>query len=141
MNYGGVIMFLNQLNEDQKEMFLQLCYYAVMADGQFDQLEMETISRLCYEMMIPNHMPDTTEPLADVLETLQETCSPQEIRIIIFELMLLLRSDGTYNEAEQEFLDYVVSSIQLSYTTFKNLDDLTQKLVDLTADINKEIEG
>lgn len=132
-------MFLNQLNEDQKELFLELCYHAVMADGNFDQQEMETMPRLCYEMMIPNHMPDTENSLATVLDEILESSSAQEINIIVFELMLLLKSDGNYNDGEKEFIEYVVSTLQLSFLKFENLDTLANRYLLLTNEINDEI--
>ncbi len=133
-------MFLNQLKDNHKELFLQLCNFAIMSDGSFDQLEKESLPRLCYEMMLPNHIPNTNEPLDSVLEKLLASCSKQELNIILFEIILLLKSDGPYNDAESEFLDYVVNALQISDEKFVKMDLLTEKYNIIASEIADEIE-
>ena len=114
-------MFLNQLNENEKELYLELCAHAVMADDVFAPDEMESIALICYELMIPNHMPDNDEPVQDILDKLNLIASKQQKNIMILELILLLKKDGTLDAAETDFLEQVRVGLEVSEEKFTSL--------------------
>lgn len=136
-------MFLNQLSEDEKELFLDLCGHAVVIDGEFEIEEMEAIARCCYEMMVPNHMPDTEQPLGYILSELNSTASRQEINIIIIELIMLLKQDGAYEQKEIEFLNKVTEILGISEEKFEKLEKLADSYIilrnEMTDEISKEV--
>ena len=134
-------MFLNQLNEDQKELFLQLCSHAVMADDVFEVDEMESIALFCHEMMIPNHMPDMEEPFDSVLEKINETASAQQKNIMILELILLLKKDGTLDETEKYFLSTVKTELGVSNDKYFALDGLANIYLSLYNELNRTIDN
>lgn len=114
-------MFLNQLNENEKELYLELCAHAVMADDVFAPDEMESIALICHELMIPNHMPDNDEPVQDILDKLNLIASKQQKNIMILELILLLKKDGTLDAAETDFLEQVRVGLEVSEEKFTSL--------------------
>ncbi len=121
-NIGGIpTMFLNQLNENEKELYLELCAHAVMADDVFAPDEMESIALICHELMIPNHMPDNDEPVQDILDKLNLIASKQQKNIMILELILLLKKDGTLDAAETDFLEQVRVGLEVSEEKFTSL--------------------
>ena len=121
-NIGGIpTMFLNQLNEKEKELYLELCAHAVMADDVFAPDEMESIALICHELMIPNHMPDNDEPVQDILDKLNLIASKQQKNIMILELILLLKKDGTLDAAETDFLEQVRVGLEVSEEKFTSL--------------------
>ena len=136
-------MFLNQLSEDEKELFLDLCGHAVVIDGEFEIEEMEAIARCCYEMMVPNHMPDTEQPLGYILSELNSTASRQEINIIIIELIMLLKQDGAYEQKEIEFLNKVTEILGVSEEKFEKLEKFADSYIilrnEMTDEISKEV--
>ena len=121
-NIGGIpTMFLNQLNENEKELYLELCAHAVMADDVFAPDEMESIALICHELMIPNHMPDNDEPVQDILDKLNLIASKQQKNIMILELILLLKKDGTLDATETDFLEQVRVGLEVSEEKFTSL--------------------
>lgn len=53
-------MFLNQLNQENKELFLKLCVIGVSYNGAFEQEEREMICAYYREMNIPENIPEAT---------------------------------------------------------------------------------
>ncbi len=107
-------MFLNQLNENEKELYLELCAHAVLADDVFAPDEMESIALICHELMIPNHMPDNEQPVQDILDNLNLIASKQQKNIMLLELILLLKKDGVLDAAETVFLEQVRIGLEIS---------------------------
>lgn len=119
-------MFLNQLNQDEKELFLELAANAVMANGVFEQEEMETVARLCYEMMVPNHLPDTEKPLDKILDEINEIATAQEKNMILFELIMLLRADEEADTKELNLTGYVAYKLDITDDKSNHLHSLAR---------------
>lgn len=134
-------MFLNQLNENLKELFLQLCSHAVMADDVFEVDEMESIAHFCYEMMIPNHMPDMDAPLDSVIDSINQLASPQQKNIIMFELIVLLKRDGVLDETEKLFLSTVKTEFGIKNDKYFALDSLANIYLSLYNEITRTIDN
>ncbi len=122
-------MFLNQLKDNQKELFLSLCAHAVMADGVFVFEEMESIALYCHEMMIPNHMPDTELPLDDILDELSRITSRQEKNIIVTELLMLFKSDNDYAEGEKAMMNKVLAKFEFETEKYNALEQLVDEYI------------
>ena len=119
-------MFLNQLNAEEKELFLELAANAVQANGVFEQDEMETVARLCYEMMVPNHLPNTEKPLDQILNEINEIATAQEKNMILFELIMLLRSDEEADQKELNLSGYVAYKLDISDDKSNHLHSLAR---------------
>ncbi len=133
-------MFLNQLGEKEKELFLSLCAYAAMADGEFEFDEMESIAVYCHEMMMPNHLPDTSEPLETVLDNIVKLASPQEKNIVVLELLLMFKKEGNYKEVEKKFMDTVVNRLAVTAEKYEEISDLTDEYLHICHRVCQAIE-
>lgn len=51
-------MLLNALQEKNRELFLEVCVHAAMANKVLEKEEQEMIFAYCREMNIPEHIPD-----------------------------------------------------------------------------------
>lgn len=134
-------MFLNQLSEMEKELYLELCAHAVAADGEFSPEEMEAIALYCYEMMIPNHLPDTDEPLESVLDEINRISSKQVKNIIAFELILLLKHDGAFDKKEKSFINIVIEKLGLNEEKYNRLEGLVNLHIALSNELDKAINN
>lgn len=134
-------MFLNQLNENEKELFLDLCGHAVVVDGDFELEEMEAIARCCYEMMLPNHMPDTEQPLGYILSEINTEASVQEINIIVLELIFLLKKDGEFENKEKRFMNTLTDILGVSQEKYTRLLSLAESYIEIHAELEKEINS
>ncbi len=140
-NGGRTVMFLNQLNDNEKELYLQLCAYAVMADDVFAADEMESIALICHEMMLTNHMPDTEEHLDSILDKLNIIASRQQKNIMILELMLLLKRDGVLDESEVAFLEHVKDMFEISDEKYTALYSLSEIYLSVYKQLSENING
>ena len=119
-------MFLNQLNENNKERFLNLCGHAIMADNVVEPEEMEYLALCCYEMEIPNQLPDISESLDDIISDISKDATAYEKKIIAFELIRLFKYDGSYDEEEKTFMQPILNKLEISAETH----DILEKLAD-----------
>lgn len=134
-------MFLNQLNENEKELYLELCAHAVMADDVFAPDEMESIALICHELMIPNHMPDSEQPVQDILDNLNIIASKQQKNIMMLELILLLKKDGNLDITETDFLDQVRIGLEISPEKYTSLYGLANIYLTLQKELNYAIDN
>ncbi len=119
-------MFLNELGEKDKELFLNLCGHAIMADDVVEPEEMEYLALCCHEMEMPNQLPDISESLEEILDGITENSNAYERKIIIFELIRLFKYDNSYDEEEKAFMKPVLTKLGIS----KEVHDKLEKLAD-----------
>ena len=119
-------MFLNELGEKDKELFLNLCGHAIMADDVVKPEEMEYLALCCHEMEMPNQLPDISESLEDILDGITENSNAYERKIIVFELIRLFKYDNSYDEEEKAFMKPVLTKLGIS----KEVHDKLEKLAD-----------
>ncbi len=98
-------MYLNRLNPEQKELFLDLCIHAAMANGTFANDEKEMIALYCEEMqlLVPRYEAETDKDTA--IEELKKLSTPQELRMILFEIAGLVLSDNICDEDEKLYIN------------------------------------
>ena len=77
-------MFLNELQEKNKELFLKICLHASLSNKVFADEEKEMIYAYCREMNVPESIPDGSE-LDNVIEILGLQADGVEKKIIILE--------------------------------------------------------
>ena len=97
-------MFLNSLQEGNKELFLRLCVHASLSNEIFAEEEKEMIYAYCREMNIMERIPDGTDDLEQVVNYLATQTDDAEKKIIILEILGLIRADGIYDEKEKSFM-------------------------------------
>ena len=120
-------MFLNELGEKDKELFLNLCGHAIMADDVVEPEEMEYLALCCHEMEMPNQLPDISESLEDILDGITENSNAYERKIIIFELIRLFKYDNSYDEEEKAFMKPILAKLGISAEVHDKLEKLADE--------------
>ncbi len=128
-------MFLNQLNESNKERFLNLCGHAIMADNVVEPEEMEYLALCCYEMEIPNQLPDISEPLDKIVDGIVKDATAYEKKIISFELIRLFKYDGSYDDEEKAFMKPILEKFGIDTETHNQMEDMADKYTKIYNDI------
>ena len=128
-------MFLSQLNEDNKELFLNLCGHAVMADDVVEPEEMEYLALCCHEMDIPNQLPDISTSLNEILKDITKSATAYEKNIIVFELILLFKYDGNYGDEEKKFMKPVLDKLGISVEKHDEMEKAADKYMTVYNDI------
>lgn len=128
-------MFLNQLKEVNKELFLKVCIHAAWSNGVFVNEEREMIFAYCREMSIPENVPECDETINDVLLELAEKATTKEKNIIVLEILGLVKADGIYEDKEKEFMEALATGMNVNEGVLSKLNSL----LDIYTEVCKEL--
>ena len=101
-----------KLKDEEKFAFLGLAYYLANIDGEFEQEEKDIIQEYCAEMGIESTEYDMNK--FDLQETINKIKTPKSQKIVLLELMILIHSDDKYHKFEQNVIDKIANSFQIS---------------------------
>lgn len=124
-------MYLNRLNEEQKDLFIDLCIHAALANDKFVDEEKELINVYCDEMNITSVRYEANRSLDEVVEKLIGISTKEELRIIILEITALMISDKVYDEAERKFMKDLSAKADLSEDKQNEMLENLHKLTDI----------
>lgn len=113
-------MFLNQLNQREKEAFISLSIHAGKANGVLEENEIVMVREYCQEMELPMYDDKDIAPLSDVYGVFKS--SDERIKkIVLLEVLGLIYADGNYDEDEKSFVTNFAEAISLSEQTVEDL--------------------
>lgn len=105
-------MFLNNLNNKQKKLFIQLAIKAAEANGIVELEEKNMLKSFAIEMNIPP-VYNTENNLETILNELVSISSEQELKIILFEILEIVVSDGVFDDDEKNIVKNIVERCKL----------------------------
>jgi len=114
-------MFLDKLNDKEKEMFLDLAVYAAQANGVIEDIEKDLILQYCREMTVAFYDISKLHPLEEIIEVFSKT-SKEKKRIVILEILGLCYADGDFDTVEQAFAKKFAQDIGLKDDIFDLLE-------------------
>jgi len=120
-------MYLNKLNNEQKELFLDLSIHAAMSNDIFTDEEKVTVRQYCAEMNIPERY-EAKLSIDEVIEKLSTISTKQEMRIVFMEITALVLSDNIFDEQEQAFVKKVAAAAQVTDEEKDRIVDTVQEL-------------
>lgn len=120
-------MLLNALQEKNRELFLEICVHAAMANNVLDKEEQEMIFAYCREMSIQEHIPDMEDSLERIAVKLAMQTDDAEKRIIALEILGLVKADGRFDEKEKDFFDRLIAGLQIEQDTVSRLESLLER--------------
>lgn len=132
-------MYLNKLSGEQKELFLDLCIHASMANNDFDEKEKEFIKQYCEEMQLPNLRYTAVNNIENTINKIIELSSETELKIVILEITALLLSDNEYDEMEKQFMEKMLVKANISEDVNNKIIDIINKLTEIYSEINSII--
>lgn len=122
-------MFLNNLEQKQKLLFMELAIKAAEANGVVELEEKNMLKCFSIEMNIQS-VYHTDRDLEDILNEIIQISTERELRIILFEILGIIISDGVFDEYEKEFIKHVVERCNMNV-------DLVDKMTGLLFDYTK----
>lgn len=129
-------MYLNKLSSEQKELFLDLCVHASMANHVFHDKEKEYIKQYCEEMQLNKLRYTAVNDVESAINKMIEISSETELKIVIFELTALLLSDNEYDEMEKDFMEKMLVKANISNDVNTQIVNVIKKLTDIYSEIN-----
>lgn len=134
-------MYLDQLDNDKKVQFLQLCIHASMADKVLSDEEKKTIDAYSKEMGIQPIHPNDINSLDDVLNELKQKCNARDLNIILIEIIALLMSDKKYDLLEIDFMKHFQSKMNITDSKIEDALFAIKHLSEAYAMLNEVLEN
>ena len=133
-------MYLEALNNREKELFLSLAYNLSAADKDYSPEERVTVASYCREMGIDFDMSKVNLSVDEVIDEISKVCSSQIKRIIIFEAMRLTMADLDYDDDERVILKKAMDKFGLDTAFHDQCEGLINEFIELQGKINELIE-
>ena len=109
-------MFLNQLNQEEKNAFLELAHYIARSDNDFSDDEKSIIEKYCMEMQIDNI--DYDKKAFDIYNTLGKIKHKRSQKIVLLEIMALIYADDLMHPNEEKVLMKMLEEFDIHLPQF-----------------------
>ena len=97
-------MFLNQLNNEERSIFLKLAIAIIKADGKLEEKEKLFVAEYSREMGVTDYdLNENIEPLG-LAEKIGKDSTDAVKRIFLLELVALANADGEFAESEKSLI-------------------------------------
>lgn len=133
-------MYLNLLNEEAKEVFLDLCINLAESDDDFCQKEKNLIDQFCQEMNI-KHRYMAKLSLDKSLNRLNELCDERGKRAVTAEIIGLVIADEVISDSESKILQQITEKFSISHIEMEKLRGLVNELYELYKRFNLFLNG
>lgn len=134
-------MFLNQLNQKEKGIFLQLAILVIQADKTIEESEKVFIEEYAHEMDIPSYDLNSDVDAKSLCKTIGELSSYAVKRIFLVELMACANADGHYDMEEKELIDSMAIDFGLNEQDMSECVRLLEKYTLATAALTRFVKG
>jgi len=132
----SIQVFLNLLNEKQKTLFLKLAVKAAEANDTVSGEEAAMLDEFAKEMQIdPVH--ESEEPTDELLCKIVNISSKKALRIVTFEILGILYSDGKYDDAERMFVKKMSDTFGISSETVEDMERAINEYASVYSRITK----
>lgn len=129
-------MYLNRLNSEQRELFLDLCIHAAMANDVFQQEEKELVDQYCVEMQMTEPRYTADHDFDTALSRLKEISTQQEIKMVLLEVLGIILADNVFDDDEQVFMNDFIQKIGVSRECLDDMVTSLEKLKTLYSHID-----
>ena len=135
-------MFLNQLTEEEKKMYIALAVNASEVNGCVTEEEEACIEDYCREMNIQRDcirdIPG--DPVKRIYDVFSKSSMAHK-KIIMFETIAFMYVDGTYDETEEKYVDEFGKMIGFPEEDIARIRIIVEKYVACVTEIAEAIFG
>lgn len=133
-------MYLGKLNDEQKNLFLDLCIHGANSNNDFADDEKEMVNAYCTEMQIPVRYTEEND-LDSCIDRLIQISSEEEIRAILIEITALILADDICDEQEEVFMQKFIKKTGISNDEYKRVSEMLARLSTLYKELNDFVSG
>lgn len=101
-------MFLNKLDAQAKEVFLNLAHLVARSDDSFSDMQKILIDGYLNEMNIEDV--DFKEDEFSLVDCISKVTDKEHQKVILIELLAIVYTDSIMHEAEKEIIDTIVDT-------------------------------
>ena len=124
-------MFLEVLNDREKELFLSFAYNLSAADKDYSPEERTLISSCCREMGIDFDMDKINLSVDETIDELNSICTMQIKKVIIFEIMRLAIVDTDYDDDERKIINGAIDKFGIDSAYHDKCEAVLGELTEL----------
>lgn len=105
-------MYLDMLNKEEQQYFLELARYAMGLNGEYKAEEEEVFKGFKYECQLVDYVAYRQSNIKEIISQLKGS-SKKIKKVILIELFGILLADGEICEAESKFIDKISSKFRI----------------------------
>lgn len=105
-------MFLRTLNNEQKELFLNLALAAASANNVIEDTEKSLLAAYADEMGVDVNKANVM-PLEEICNKIKAISTSKELNEITFEIVGMMMSDSEYDAEEREFVITMANNFEI----------------------------
>lgn len=120
-------MFLSELKDEQKDLFLDLGIHLSMSDGEFTKTEKNTICQMCKEMGIDERLEQNVD-FDTALSRLGKNATVREKRIVLLEIAGVVMADEVYSSEEKAEVKKISDALGVDYSHCEDAISLVKDL-------------
>ena len=128
-------MYLAILNDEQKNLFLNIAKKLASTDGNFSEDERQVIDGYCHEMSV-SVVKKLDIAKEDMIERLGSISNTSEKKIIVFEFAGLVMADSNFDESERVFLKQIAEKFDIDLNYINKCEKVFQRYIELQNEIN-----
>lgn len=121
-------MFLSNLSNNQKNLFIQLAIKAAESNGVVPIEQKNMLKAFAMEMSI-SPVYKTDRDTEEIINELIENSNEKELKIVLFEILGIIVSDSVFDEKEKCFIENMVKKCGLDILL---VDKMVKLLEDYT---------
>ena len=133
-------MFLAELNDTKKELFLDLSLHLSMCDGEFVDAEKSAILQMCREMEVAERFAPDND-FDDALNQIAEGATIREKRIILLEIGGVILADGAFSAEEEGAMKRIADFLEVDYSHCEKVILIIQDLYKVYSQIGSFLSG
>ncbi|KYD00169.1 hypothetical protein B4102_1181 [Heyndrickxia sporothermodurans] len=120
-------MFLRELNQEEKEAFLELAYLIAKIDKNQSIFENSILNKFKAEMGIDKYSIKGSD-IEDILKVFE---NDRTKNIVLVEILRLIFSDGVFHDFERESIQLIKKHFGFNKDDFQSLRDWVIKIKEL----------
>lgn len=133
-------MFLNQLNSEERSIFLKLAIAVIKADGKLEEKEKLFVAEYSREMGVTDYdLNENIEPL-ELAEKIGKSSTDAVKRIFLLELVALANADGEFAESERSLILSLAQKFGLAENQLNDCLKLLAEYNDVSAKLMNFIQ-
>ncbi len=128
-------MFLRTLNNEQKELFLDLALAAATANDVLEDAEKTLLAAYADEMSIDVNKASQM-PVEEICRKLKTISNSKELNQISFEIVGMMISDNEYDDAEKAFISKMAEIFEIPMSRIDEMFNCVNAYSELIKRIN-----
>lgn len=130
-------MDYKKMDEGKKQLFAELMKSVMKADGKITVEEETFLKKIYGEIDIPFDVDKNNDcrDIESITEDLKKTCNRKELRTFAFEAVSLVCVDRDICELEQQIIDSIKESFQITDDDIEEMYLLAKSVMNIEEDI------